>query len=220
MTSKMIKGVCVAGLVALSGCASQAPEMESAWPGYRTDSNGNLVTTADGHCWRTNDWTPAMAVPECDVAITGVPQPEPEEAQQLAAESAEQASAEPVALPAPLTIEFAFDSAAISEARQKDLKTWYEIVRDLEGVSVEVDGYSDPIGDDAYNRRLAQQRAVTVAKRWRQWGGDIAISKVAGHGPDSIATGSRCEGLSGDALKDCHQQDRRVVLRLMVTSEN
>lgn len=220
-TTMMIKRTAVASLLALAGCATQSTDTDANnWPGYRTDSDGNLLKTAEGRCWRTPDWTPTMAVAECDVAITGVPEPEPMEAPQLAQESAAEAAGDPVVLPAPLTIEFAFDSAAISEARQGDLKTWYQRVRDLEDVTVEVDGYSDPIGDDTYNRRLAQQRAVAVAKWWRQQESATPVSKVVGHGADSIATGSRCEGLSADALKDCHQQDRIVVLRLMATSEN
>ena len=216
-TTMMIKRTAVASLLALAGCATQSTDTDANnWPGYRTDSDGNLLKTAEGRCWRTPDWTPARAVAECDVALTGLPEQDPVTTVEVAQEPVEM----PVALPEPLIIEFAFDSAAISETRQGDLKAWYQRVTELEDVTVEVDGYSDPIGDDTYNRRLAQQRAVAVAKWWRQQGGAAPVSKVVGHGTDSVATGSLCVGLSGDALKDCHQQNRRVVLRLMATSEN
>ena len=39
----------------LGGCAGKVPD--DAWPGYRTDGKGQLLKTADGHCWRTADWT-------------------------------------------------------------------------------------------------------------------------------------------------------------------
>ncbi|MCK0154216.1 OmpA family protein [Alcanivorax sp. S6407] len=214
-TMTMIKSMAVASLLTLAGCATQSTTNDNAdWPGYRTDGDGNLLKTADGRCWRTPDWSPAMAVPECDVAITGVPEPEPVEAPQLAQESAGEAAGEPVALPAPLTIEFAFDSATISEVRQADLKSWYQQVAELDSATVEVNGYSDPLGDTSYNRALAQQRAEAVAQWWLQQGQDIADLTVVGHGPDRTVSGGRCDSLRGSELKQCHQQDRRVVLQV------
>ncbi len=218
-TTMMIKSTAVASLLALAGCATQSTNTDAdSWPGYRTDSDGNLLKTAEGRCWRTPDWTPAMAVAECDVAITGVPEPEPVETPQLTQESAGEAAGDPVVLPAPLTIEFAFDSAAISEARQGDLKTWYQQVVQLDAATVEVNGYSDPVGNEDYNRKLAKQRAQAVAQWWRQQGGEANTLNVTGHGADSAVSAGRCKTLRGDALKRCHRQDRRVVLQVTAST--
>ena len=220
-TTMMIKRTAVASLLALAGCATQSTNTDGDnWPGYRTDGDGNLLKTADGRCWRTPDWTPAMAVSECDVALTGIPEPEPAQMPQLAQESAKEAAGESVVLPAPLTIEFAFDSAAISEVRQADLKTWYQQVTQLDAATVEVSGYSDPLGEASYNRALAQQRAEAVARWWQQQGQNSTDLKVAGHGADSAVSGGRCYSLRGSELKQCHQQDRRVVLRLNALSKD
>ena len=182
----MIKRTAVASLLALAGCATQSTNTDADnWPGYRTDSDGNLLKTAEGRCWRTPNWTPAMAVEECDVAITGVAEPDPEDAPQLAEESAEEAAEETVVLPAPLTIEFAFGSASISEAQQRYLETWYQ----------------------------------QVAQWWQQQGESVADLSVKGHGPDDSVTGSACASLRGEALKQCHQQDRRVTLRVTEVSD-
>ncbi|MGB1464780.1 MAG: OmpA family protein [Alcanivorax nanhaiticus] len=220
-TTMMIKRTAVASLLALAGCATQSTDTDANnWPGYRTDSDGNLLKTAEGRCWRTPDWTPAMAVAECDVAITGVPEPEPEETPQLAQERAGEAAGGSVILPAPLTIEFAFDSATISEVRQADLKSWYQQVAELDAARVEVNGYSDPLGDADYNRTLAQQRAEAVARWWEQQGQNSTDLKVAGHGADSAVSGGSCDSLHGSELKLCHQQDRRVVLRVNALSKD
>lgn len=216
----MIKRTAVASLLVLAGCATQSTNTDADnWPGYRTASDGNLLKTAEGRCWRTPNWTPAMAVEECDVAITGVAEPEPEDAPQLAEESAEEAAEETVVLPAPLTIEFAFDSASISEARHRHLETWYQQVAQLDGATVEVNGYSDPLGNARYNRTLAQQRADAVAQWWQQQGESVADLSVKGHGPDHSVTGSACASLRGEALKQCHKQDRRVTLRVTEVSD-
>ncbi len=216
-TTMMIKRTAVASLLALAGCATQSTTDDNAdWPGYRTDSTGNLLKTADGRCWRTPNWTPAMAVPECDVAITGVPDTEAGVDTESTAKVEE--AAVPVTVPAPLIIEFAFDSITISEARQVQLKAWYQQVAALDEATVEVHGYSDPLGNAHYNQALARRRADAVAQWWLQQGDDIADLNVQGHGPDRSVTGARCQSLSGSELKQCHQQDRRAVLRVTTPS--
>lgn len=224
MTTMMIKGMAITGLMTLSACATH--NATSDWPGYRTDSAGNVQRTADGHCWRTAYWTAAMAAPECDVAITGVPEPEPKAVEAAADAVADEPLDESMVLPDLLAIEFAFDSAVITAAHQAALKAWYQQVMALNGVdgpdnpTVYVDGYSDPLGDTGYNRTLAKQRAEAVAQWWQQQGESMTPLDVQWHGPDSAMTGSRCEGLQGGELRQCHQQDRRVVLQVNAPSKD
>ena len=101
----------------LGGWAGKVPD--DAWPGYRTDGKGQLLKTADGHCWRTADWTEDKAVPACDVAITG----EPVAAVNSAPTTKEDASPELV-VPKPLRVTFAFDSAVLTDASRIALKAW------------------------------------------------------------------------------------------------
>jgi len=191
----------------LGGCAGKVPD--DAWPGYRTDGKGQLLKTADGHCWRTADWTEDKAVPACDVAITG----EPVAAVNSAPTTKEDASPELV-VPKPLRVTFAFDSAVLTDASRIALKAWYQDVVSLEGPVVAVNGYSDPLGGAAYNQHLADQRAQAVATWWKEQGSSIATLQVEGHGEDTAVSGSRCQSVSAGELKACYRQDRRVELRV------
>ena len=191
----------------LGGCAGKVPD--DAWPGYRTDGKGQLLKTADGHCWRTADWTEDKAVPACDVAITG----EPVAAVNSAPTTKEDASPELV-VPKPLRVTFAFDSAVLTDASRIALKAWYQDVVSLEGPVVAVNGYSDPLGCAAYNQHLADQRAQAVATWWKEQGSSIATLQVEGHGEDTAVSGSRCQSVSAGELKACYRQDRRVELQV------
>ena len=191
----------------LGGCAGKVPD--DAWPGYRTDGKGQLLKTADGHCWRTADWTEDKAVPACDVAITG----EPVAAVNSAPTTKEDASPE-VVVPKPLRVTFAFDSAVLTDASRIALKAWYQDVVSLEGPVVAVNGYSDPLGGAAYNQHLADLRAQAVATWWQEQGGSIATLQVEGHGEDTAVSGSGCQSVSADELKACYRQDRRVELQV------
>lgn len=52
-------------LSALLGACS-LPPVASRIPGYLTTPRGTLLRDADGHCWRTADWRPRLAISECD----------------------------------------------------------------------------------------------------------------------------------------------------------
>lgn len=194
------------GFFFLGGCAGKAPD--DAWPGYRTDGKGQLLKTADGHCWRTADWTEDKAVPACDVAITGEP------VAVVKSEASTRDVAPDIAAPEPLRVTFAFDSAVLTGASRIALKAWYQDVASLEGPVVTVKGYSDPLGRAAYNQNLADQRAQAVATWWQEQGGSIATLQVEGHGEDTAVSGSRCQSVSADELKACYWQDRRVELQV------
>ncbi|MTT54075.1 OmpA family protein [Alcanivorax sp. VBW004] len=195
------------GFLFLGGCAGKVPD--DAWPGYRTDGKGQLLKTADGHCWRTADWSEDKAVPECDVAITGEPVAEQEEKPS----TTEVASPE-IVVPKPLRVTFAFDSAVLTDASRIALKAWYQNVANLEEPVVEVNGYSDPLGRAVYNQSLADLRAQAVATWWKNQGDSIATLQVKGHGEDTAVSGSRCQSVSAGELKACYRQDRRVELQV------
>ena len=141
-----------ASVLLLGGCAAHTPAEEN-WPGYRTDGEGRLLKTADGRCWRTADWTADKAVPECDVAITGVPVVEEQDTPPPTP------PAPAPVVPAMLRVTFAFDSAVLTEASRVALKAWYQDVARLAQPVVTIDGFSDPLGEAGYNRTLAEQRA-------------------------------------------------------------
>lgn len=191
----------------LGGCAGKAPD--DAWPGYRTDGKGALLKTTDGNCWRTADWTEDKAVPECDVALTGEP------VVVVKSEASTKKVAPDTVAPERLRVTFAFDSAVLGDAARIALKAWYQGVASLERpVVVAVNGYSDPLGPAGYNRSLAEQRALAVARWWEAQSDSIATLQVKGLGEDAAVSGSRCQSVSADELKACYRQDRRVELQV------
>lgn len=194
------------GFLFLGGCAGKV--LDDAWPGYRTDGQGQLLKTADGHCWRTADWSEDKAVPECDVAISGEPVAEQKE------EPSTRDVAPDMVVPEPLRVTFAFDSAVLTDESRIALQAWYQDVARLEEPVVAVNGYSDPLGGASYNQTLADQRAQAVATWWQEQGDSIATLQVKGHGEDAAVSGSRCQSVRPEDLQSCYRQDRRVELRV------
>lgn len=72
---------------------------------------------------------------------------------------------------------------------------------------VKVAGYTDRLGSDTYNLDLSQRRANTVKARLSEDGVNSLITAVGyGKNPQVKA----CEGVNGQALKDCLRPNRRV----------
>ncbi|WP_139464178.1 porin OmpA [Aeromonas veronii] len=81
-------------------------------------------------------------------------------------------------------------------------------------------GYTDRIGSDAYNQKLSEARARTVANFLVSKG--MAASKVAieGRGEANPVTGTKCNGVTPKAqLISCLAPDRRVEVRVSGVQE-
>jgi OmpA-OmpF porin, OOP family len=81
-------------------------------------------------------------------------------------------------------------------------------------------GYTDRIGSDAYNQKLSEARARTVANFLVSKG--MAASKVAieGRGEANPVTGTQCNGVKAKAqLISCLAPDRRVEVRISGVQE-
>jgi OOP family OmpA-OmpF porin len=81
-------------------------------------------------------------------------------------------------------------------------------------------GYTDRIGSDAYNQKLSEARARTVANFLVSKG--MAASKVAieGRGEANPVTGNKCDGVKAKAqLISCLAPDRRVEVRVSGVQE-
>ena len=139
--------------------------------GYLTDTQGGIVRAIGaGVCVRTSQWTPALAVAECDPDLIKKPAPTP--APAPAAKPAEKPK--PAAKPKPekpemMNIErkielqgMPFDKAEMTPDNVKELD---EFLADLKPVTlgaVIVTGHTDRIGSLRYNQRLSERRAVVV----------------------------------------------------------
>ncbi len=144
---------------------------------YVQDARGVIVRNSTGLCWRTGYWTPADAVPGCDLPLCVAPDklengkcvpPPPPPAPPVTPP----APVVPAAPPAPVVTSekvsfsadafFDFDKAVLKaegKAKLDDLTT------KLQGVNLEVIiavGHTDSVGTDAYNQKLSIRRAEAV----------------------------------------------------------
>jgi OOP family OmpA-OmpF porin len=143
---------------------------------YVQDSRGVITRNPFGLCWRTGYWTPADAVPGCDLPICVEPEklengkcvaPPPPPAPPPA-EPAPAPAPAPAPVPTTEKVSYAadaffdFDKAVLKPAGKASLD---ELTSKLQGMNLEVIiavGHTDSIGTDAYNEKLAIRRAESV----------------------------------------------------------
>ena len=117
---------------------------------------------------------------------------------------------------------FAFGKDSLKAEGIEALNSLYQQIVDFQpkdGSAVVV-GYTDRIGSDAYNQKLSEARARTVANFLVSKG--MAASKVAveGRGEANPVTGTKCNAVKAKAqLISCLAPDRRVEVRVSGVQE-
>ena len=154
----------------------QAPKPHSA---YVQDARGVIARNPFGLCWRTGYWTPADAVPGCDLPICVEPAklengkcvtPPPAIVPVEPAVVVQPPAA--VVVPPPAVgsekVSFAadalfdFDKAILKPEGKEKLD---DLASKMQGINVEVIiavGHTDSVGSDAYNQKLSIRRAESV----------------------------------------------------------
>ena len=145
---------------------------------YVQDSRGVIARNPFGLCWRTGYWTPADAVPGCDLPLCVAPDtlvdgkcvaPPPAVVAQAPAPAPAAAPA-PALVPVPTSEKvsysadafFDFDKAVLKPAGKASLD---DLSSKLQGINLEVIiavGHTDSIGTDVYNQKLSIRRADAV----------------------------------------------------------
>jgi OOP family OmpA-OmpF porin len=165
-------------LATVVACAALLPATASAQAerkdGYLTDSQGGIVRAIGaGVCVRTSQWTPALAVRECDPdlvkapppKVTPKPAPAPKPAEKPKPKPEAKAPAKPQLMNIERKIELQgmpFDKAEMTPDNVKELD---EFLADLKPVTlgaVIITGHTDRLGSLKYNQRLSERRAVVV----------------------------------------------------------
>jgi OOP family OmpA-OmpF porin len=151
----------------------QAPTPYSA---YVQDARGVITRNPFGLCWRTGYWTPADAVPGCDLPLCVAPEtlvngkcvaPPPPPVVEAPAPAPAPA---PAVVPVPTSEKvsysadafFDFDKAVLKPAGKASLD---DLTSKLNGINLEVIiavGHTDSVGTDAYNQKLSVRRAEAV----------------------------------------------------------
>ena len=141
--------------------------------GYLTDTQGGIVRAIGaGVCVRTSQWTPALAVAECDpgpgaetrartcAAASARPRPSPRRSPKPKPKPAK---------PQMMNIErkielqgMPFDKAEMTPDNVKELDQFLADLKPVTLGAVIVTGHTDRIGSLKYNQRLSERRAVVV----------------------------------------------------------
>jgi OOP family OmpA-OmpF porin len=124
------------------------------------------------------------------------------------------AAFEPITLQAEVL--FGFDKDNLKEEGKQILND--QVVEKMkahpEVELVLITGYTDRIGDDKYNQKLSERRAIQVKKYIASQG--IAESRLHSVGKGKADPIELCSGVRGKKLIDCLQPNRRVVVEIEV----
>jgi OOP family OmpA-OmpF porin len=149
----------------------------SPYSAYVQDARGIIARNPFGLCWRTGYWTPADAVPGCDLPLCVEPErlengrcvappPPPAPPVEAPAPAPAPVPAPPVATSEKVSYSadafFDFDKAVLKPAGKASLD---DLTSKLQGMNLEVIiavGHTDSIGTDAYNQKLSVRRAEAV----------------------------------------------------------
>ncbi|MBC7456176.1 MAG: OmpA family protein [Massilia sp.] len=144
---------------------------------YVQDQRGVIARNPFGLCWRTGYWTPADAVPGCDLPLCVAPEklvdgkcvaPTPPVVAPAAPAPAPAPAPVPVIVPTSEKVSYSadaffdFDKAVLKPAGKASLD---DLSSKLQGMNLEVIiavGHTDAVGTDAYNQKLSIRRAESV----------------------------------------------------------
>lgn len=112
---------------------------------------------------------------------------------------------------------FAFDKAGLADITQKGTAELDDIAGKLnapeaKAAHVEVTGYTDRIGSDAYNQKLSERRAKTVRDYLVSKG--VAAERVASAGRGKADPVATCSDKSKAKLIACLAPNRRVTIEV------
>jgi OOP family OmpA-OmpF porin len=160
-----------AALLPATGSAATAERKD----GYLTDTQGGIVRAIGaGVCVRTSQWTPALAVAECDPDLVPKPAPKPAPAAKPEAKPEAKPAPKPEAKPKAAKPELMnverkielqgmpFDKAEMTPENVQELDKFLQDLKPVTLGAVIVTGHTDRIGSLRYNQRLSERRAVVV----------------------------------------------------------
>jgi OOP family OmpA-OmpF porin len=108
---------------------------------------------------------------------------------------------------------FRFDRSDLGGMLPEGKAKLNQLIRDLKQVDdvtgIRIEGYTDRLGSDSYNRQLSAKRAETVKRYLRNEGVQVPMT-ARGLGKDDPVV--QCNNRSQQALVDCLAPNRRVEL--------
>jgi outer membrane protein OmpA-like peptidoglycan-associated protein len=115
-----------------------------------------------------------------------------------------------ISLIMPSNITFATDQDAVNTSFYPTLNSVGIVLRKYNRTLVDVNGHTDSVGDDNYNYRLSERRALSVANYLGGQGVDTRRFSVVGFG--------ETEPIASNATEAGRSQNRRVEIQLVPVS--
>lgn len=175
---------------------------------YGEDSEGTVLRSSTGLCWRSGSWTPEDAVPGCDGPLT------PPVVSHIAPDIV------PLELATidkqcnfSVTLEddqtFAFGKTTLRDAakRRIDRDILSKSAQCAQIKTVTITGYTDRLGSAPANQQLSKQRADAVAEYLKDNGINAKIITI---GAGSTAPIKDCKVGNRTKLINCLAPNRRV----------
>jgi OOP family OmpA-OmpF porin len=211
-----------ASAIALSALAMNV-SAQTANSGYLQDTRGDVAKNPFNLCWRTSQWTPALAIAECDPDLVPKPAPTPvvtpppaPPAPAAPAPAPKPAAAAPVTEKVTMSADalFDFNKSVIKPDAKNKLD---DLVGKVKGVNLEVViaiGHADRIGGDAYNNKLSLRRADSVKAYLVSKG--IAANRIYTEGKGKKQPVKDCPKINDrKKLIECLAPNRRVEIEVV-----
>lgn len=197
---------------------SKAPIAEAAKPvpavvvpmiaGYVTDGDGKIARNADGSCWRTANWTPALAIAECQGGVPAA----------MAAKTVPAMEAAPVAAAtAPMSVSadglFDFGKSTLRKGADTYLAPIAAKLKAKANAKVTINGHTDRLGSAKLNMKLSKARAESV--KAYMVGAGLTAAQITTQGMGNsmpVTKADQCPGKQSPAVVACLQADRRVTI--------
>lgn len=107
-------------------------------------------------------------------------------------------------------ITFPSNSAELDNSSYVELDRVLDFLKVNAGVSIEISAHTDDVGDEAYNLRLSERRALTVLRYLTKQGADVVKLRPVGYGEQNPMVPNDTE--------ENRLQNRRVELRVLKIS--
>ena len=126
-------------------------------------------------------------------------------------------AAAPTSLPVTIDVKedglFDFDRWALKSDLVAKLDAVADMLRGSKYEAINIVGHADPIGSEGYNQGLSQRRAEAAKRYLVGKGIDASRINITARGEaDPVVARAACAGLRKQALIDCLQPNRRVVV--------
>ncbi len=197
----MMKKLALSTALALTMGISAVANAHPTNAGYVTSSNDTVWKTSYGECWQHSYWTEEDKTVECGAEpMAAAPAPTPAPAPAPAPKTVMKM----VDAQESYTIYFDFDSSKVSSV--SPIVNYVGSLAKLN--SIELKGYTDAIGTNAYNDALSKRRAEAVDAALVNAG--IDTSKVVTYAYGESDPVVQCTSKKGANLKSCLRENRRV----------